>query len=220
MGKRVLLVEGKDDQHVMWNLFEARGVPDSFKVESPEADRDDDEGGVERLLEAIPRRLFERDLECLGILVDANDKGPEARWRAIRGRLLKAGYDGVPVEHSAQGTVFDLSLRPRTPRSVRVAVWIMPDNRSKGMLEDFVAGLIHEDDDMLPIVDNFLGSIPDEKQRFKDIHRTKARVHAWLAVSEKPGRPMGQALKADSRLNANHPTVEPFLDWIQRVFVK
>ena len=38
MGERVLLVEGQDDQHVMWNLFEVRGLPEVFEVKRPEAD--------------------------------------------------------------------------------------------------------------------------------------------------------------------------------------
>ena len=221
MGKRVLLVEGLDDQHVMWNLFEARRIAETFEVQRPDADGVADEsGGIETLLDSIRWRLATGDLERLAVVVDANDKGPAARWQAIRDRLVDAEFDGVPEEHSPDGTVFDLSLRPRTPRSIRFGVWIMPDNRSKGMLEDFVIGLIREDDEMLPRVDGFLDSIPEETQRFSDAHRPKARVHTWLAVGERPGRPMGQAIKADRQLDANHPTVQPFIDWVQRALVK
>ena len=221
MGKRLLLVEGKDDQHVMWNLFEVRRVVGAFEVECPEMDGNADEGGgIERLFDSLRWRLTTGELERLAVVVDANDKGPAARWQAIRDRLVNAGFDGVPTEHSPNGTVFDLSLRPQTPRSVRFGAWIMPDNRSTGMLEDFVAGLIHEDDDMLPMVDSFLGSISDDKRRFKKVHRPKARVHTWLAVGERPGRPMGQAIKADRLLDANHPSVGPFLDWVQNSLIE
>jgi hypothetical protein len=220
MGRRVLLVEGKDDQNVMWNLFEVRRIADAFKVECPETDgKVNESGGIETLLDSIRWRLTTGELECLAIVLDANDKGPAARWQAIRDRLVNAGFDGVPKEHSPDGTVFNLSLRPQSPRSVRFAVWIMPDNHSTGMLEDFVVGLIREDDDMLPIVDGFLDSIPRDKQRFTDAHRPKARVHTWLAIGERPGRPMGQAIKADRQLDANHPTVQPFLDWVQNALI-
>lgn len=220
MDNRILLVEGNDDLHVMTNLFEVRRVPDKFCVKLPDPNQKENErGGVEKLLDSLPRWLLTTDLERLAVVVDADDD-PAARWQSLRDRLVRAGIDNVPKECSEDGTVVKLLLPPEPRKPIQFGVWIMPDNRSKGMLEDFVFGLIHEDDDMLPIVDNFLGSIPDKKQRFKEVHRTKARVHTWLAVSEKPGRPMGQAIQADSRLNANHPTVEPFLDWIQRVFVR
>jgi hypothetical protein len=95
----------------------------------------------------------------------------------------------------------------------------MPDNQSRGMLEDFVTGMIHEEDEMLPRVNGFLDSIPDGQRRFTTAHRSKARIHCWLAVSERPGRPMGQAIKADQSLDANDPSVGPFLDWINRALV-
>ncbi len=220
MGKRILLVEGKNDRHVMWNLCEVRSVPETFKVECPDSDLDADEnGGIEKLLDAIPRRLLQSDLERLAVVVDADDRDPQARWEAIRGRLEGRGYKDVPTKLGDDGTVFDLSLRPQTPRSVRFGVWIMPDNRSTGMLEDFVAQLIREDDAMLPFVDRFIESIPDDQRRFKQPHLPKARIHSWLAVSETPGRPMGQAIKADRQLDANNPSVQPFLDWLDQALI-
>ncbi|NQT15489.1 MAG: hypothetical protein HQ582_22215 [Planctomycetes bacterium] len=226
MGKRVLLVEGQDDQHVMWNLFEVRGVTVTFTVERPKGEEDVQEDGHEAtsggdtvLLDSIRRWLLESDLECLAVVIDANDKGPAARWQAVRDRLARAGYNKVPNVLSPEGTVFELSLRPRTPRSVRFGAWIMPDNRSTGMLEDFVTALIRKDDPMFPLVDHFLESIPSPQRRFRPQHRPKARIHTWLAVGERPGRPMGQAIKADAQLDANHPTVQPFLNWIQAALV-
>ncbi|HUT92517.1 MAG TPA: DUF3226 domain-containing protein [Thermoguttaceae bacterium] len=226
MGKRILLVEGQDDQHVMWNLFEVRAVPKMFTVERPNPHENVEEGvgsgtdgGDTALLDSIRRWLLEVDLDCLAIVIDANDKGPAARWQSIRSRLLNAGYQSIPEKHSLKGTVFELPLAPRSPRSVRFSVWVMPDNQSTGMLEDFLAGLIREDDEMLPRVDGFLDSIPTEQRRFRPQHRPKARIHTWLAVGERPGRPMGQAIKADSQLDANHPTVQPFLDWVQVALV-
>jgi hypothetical protein len=228
MVTRILLVEGQDDQHVMWNLFEFRGISKTFEVECPKSEggmngetrRNKEDGGDRALLDSIPARLLEAELDCLAVVLDANDTGPKARWQSIRSRLLNAGYSDIPEEHAEGGTVFRLSLRPRTPRSVRFAAWIMPDNRSNGMLEDFVTGLIRDDDDMLPFVDQFLNSIPAVQRRYVPAHQPKARVHSWLAVSERPGRPMGQAIKADKHLDANHASVQPFLNWIQAALVE
>jgi hypothetical protein len=222
----------------MWNLFEVRRLPD-FHVLRPgdepggkyaghvirgrDAREGEEGGGDTKLLDSIPARLDASGLERLAVVIDAdyekNGKGVQSRWDSIRGQLAAEGYESLPKSPNTNGTVCNLpAVHGRKP--ICFGVWIMPNNRSEGMLEDFVAGLIHEDDDMLPIVDNFLGSISDEKRRFKEIHRAKARVHTWLAVSEKPGRPMGQAIKADRQLDANHPAVQPFLDWVQQALIE
>jgi len=232
MGIRVLLVEGDDDQHVMWNLFECRcpssevyvlrpaDAPDTHKpgwVSRGQPDGGSENGGGDRkLLDSIPARLDTSDLERLAVVIDANDKGPQARWDAIRQRLESEGYSGLPKSPGQAGTIVNFpSVGGRRP--IRFGAWVMPDNQSTGMLEDFVAGLIHEGDEMLPLVNRFLDSIP--QPRFIPQHRPKARIHTWLAVSERPGRPMGQAIRADTQLDANHPMVQPFLDWVQVALV-
>jgi len=220
MGKRILLVEGKDDLHVVCNLFQVRRIPQVFTVACPEPESGHDEGGgLPALLQSVPYQLASSDLERLAIVVDANDKGPGPRWQAIRDRLRSKGFDAVPKALSDDGATFDVVLQPNSPRSIRFGVWIMPDNKSPGVLEDFVAGMIHDGDEMLRRVDGFLKSILPDQRRFSDAHQPKARVHCWLAVSERPGRPMGQAIQADKYLDANHPSVGPFLGWIARALV-
>jgi hypothetical protein len=221
MGQRVLLVEGKDDLHVAKNLFQIRGVPEVFRVETPAGGAEKTAEGLNAVLESIPARLLETDLERLAVVLDADDKGPAARWQSIRLRLINKGYRGseIPEQHQHAGTVFDLSLLAGIPRSVRLATWFMPDNRAAGMVEDFVAGLIRGDDAMLPRVDQFLNSIPKSECRFSPSHLPKARIHTWLAVSECPGRPMGQAIQWDRSLDANHPSAQPFLDWVHKALI-
>jgi len=214
MGKRILLVEGKDDQHVIWNLCKVRGVPETFTVECPELkESEEDAGGIENLLDSIPARLDTSDLECLAAVIDANDKGASARWQAIRDRLRNAGHAHIPETHSPAGTVVDLS------DGIRFGVWVMPDNHSNGMIEDFVARMIREDDDMLIRVDDFLESIPEQKRRFTQKHQPKARIHSWLAVQKEPGKPMGQAIGTKKYLNADKAIVQPFLDWIKNALI-
>jgi hypothetical protein len=52
-GKRVLLVEGKDDEHVFKAIF------GQHKLEPP--DEIKEHGGITNLLEALPLRLLESD---------------------------------------------------------------------------------------------------------------------------------------------------------------
>jgi hypothetical protein len=225
MGERILLVEGDDDRHVLWNLFMVREVPKRFKIKHPgsrpQSVEEESAGGDTVLLESIRGWLVRSDLDCLAVILDADDKGPDARWQSVRQRLINAGCEvgGMPERHNENGVVFDLSLEPQTPRAIRFAAWFMPDNRSLGMIEDFVGRLIREDDAMMSRVDGFLDSIPRAERRFSPAHLAKARIHSWLAVSERPGRPMGQAIANDKHIDATHPSVQPFLDWVKKALL-
>ena len=229
MGVRILLVEGSDDQHVMWSLFNHLPENPGIFVCKPGDEPDfgdpgrvklgESEGGgadgVARLLESIPARLVTSGLERLTVVIDSDDKGPQARWDAIRQRLDNEGYKNLARTPTPEGTILELpSVSGRKP--LRFGVWIMPDNRSKGMLEDFLAQMIQDDDDMLPLVKDFLKSIP--KPHFSPTHRPKARIHSWLAVQEEPGTRMGLAITREY-LDANRDVVQPFLKWINHALI-
>ncbi len=70
-----LVVEGPDDQHVIWALCQQHSVAETFSVETTKS-------GVEALLESIKVRLMEPGLRTLGLVLDA-DENLERRWRAI-----------------------------------------------------------------------------------------------------------------------------------------
>ncbi len=203
MGKRVLLVEGNDDRHVMWAIFQANHVPDSFTVEVAE--------NVEKLLESIPVRLKTSDLESIAFLLDA-DESIDVRWSQVRDRLLASGCTNLPTTPDAHGTVAQIAGGPR------VGVWIMPNNQVPGILEDFLAFLVPKDDVLLPRVDQFLNEIPEAHRRFPPARLPKARMHAWLAIQEAPGKPLGQAITA-KYLDARCEHVATFIAWVQRALV-
>ena len=162
------------------------------KGRDPEdSDKQETLGGDAILVGCVRTWLKEADLECL-----ARDrsmrttKAPRHDGSSIRDRLANAGYAGIPDESQcAKEPSLSCPLRPQTPRSVRFGAWIMPDNRSKGMLEDFVRGLIRDDDSHASLSSiAFLDSIPEEQRRFSPTHEPKARIHSWLAV-ERAARP-------------------------------
>ena len=201
MGKRLLLVEGKDDQKVVESLCKTHGTEIAFEIEGG--------GGVERLLAQVPVRLKSSDLECLGVVLDA-DQDIEARWAQLRDGLRRAGYADVPDRPASEGTVI---VFRHELGSIRFGVWLMPNNRLPGILEDFLAFLVSPDDRMMPRVDGFLASIPEEDRAFP---LPKARIHSYLAVQREPGKPLGLAITC-GYLNARQETVRPFLDWLRRV---
>lgn len=204
-GGRVLLVEGKDDQHVIMHLCQNRGVPD-FEIEST--------GSVDQLLDSFPVRLkASEDGDILGVLIDA-DTGVDTRWQSLRGHLTRNGYENVPENPAPGGAILEPPADKLLPR---VGIWIMPDNRTPGMLEDFLAFLVPPDSRLFEHVKSSIAAIPDGERRFPQHRETKAVIHTWLAWQEEPGKPLGQAITA-RYLDAGADHVDPLITWITRLF--
>jgi hypothetical protein len=199
-----LLVEGKNDQHVVWALCEAYQLPETFDVLVP------GDGGVEAVLQDIPARIDEPGLQTLGIMLDA-DEDVQARWAGIHGRLAEVGYI-LPPQPVEAGCITDLPDRPK------VGIWVMPNNHLPGMLEDFVGFLIPQDDRLKPLAEKTLQSIEKKKLNlYRPTYRSKALLHTWLAWQETPGMPMGQAITAQVLLH-NQPLANRFVDWLRNLF--
>ncbi len=209
--KRILLVEGLNDKHVIWALLQHHKVAETFKVE--------DISGIDRRIENARVRLKALRtpdvLERLGIVLDADEDQPK-RWRQLQTALRDTTGVELPTEPAREGTILSLG-DGRT-----FGAWIMPDNHLPGKLEDFLSFLVPEGDKLMPAVDGFLGDLPsraDCPARFADKDHIKARIHAWLAIQEQPGRPMGQAITA-RYLDANAPMAVELIAWLKRLLVE
>lgn len=203
-----LLVEGKNDQHVIWALCKQHQLPETFSVEVP---MEEDGQGIEVLLNQLPIRLREENLQTLGIVVDA-DSDLAARWEAVRDKLMKSKYENIPKVPPAEGWVY------APPDLPRVGVWLMPNNQLPGMLENFVAQLIPFDDVLHPKAEAVLQEIEQDCLNcYTSVHRPKALIHTWLAWQKTPGMPMGQAITAKV-LSYDCAIAFSFVKWLQRLF--
>ena len=201
--KRLLWVEGKDDSALVQSLCKNQQVPEVFLIE--------DRQGFRNVLKGLGVELRRRGLERFGIVVDANGD-VDARWASIRNILLSEGYPEAPDSPAPDGTILS------APGRARVGAWLMPDNASPGMLEDFAARLIPADDYLWARAAEVVDGIPDEHRRFAAGHRSKAVVHTWLAWQETPGSPMGQAIGQGS-LPATAPDALRFVAWLRRLMI-
>ena len=204
MPKAELLVEGKNDQHVVWALCELYDIPESFSVVIPGE-------GVEDLLKSIPTRLKTSKSEMLGIILDA-DQDIKGRWASVCSKLEQAGYLGLPKNPDENGTIIEREKMPR------VGIWIMPNNKLSGMLEDFVSYLLPDDDRLGIKAKKVLAEIEAENlNKYPDIHHQKAFIHTWLAWQETPGQPMGLAITAHA-LAHDKEIAQKFVGWLNRLF--
>lgn len=195
---QVLLVEGTDDKHVVRHLTGHHEDVPEFCISDKE--------GSKKLLADIGAELRRPGRRAVGILVDANDD-LDSRWKAVAGRLREESIE-VPDSPETGGTIVD-----GTPR---IGIWLMPDNRSPGELEDFVSKMIPEDDPVWPLSQRYIDGIPEGHQKFAGKKIQRAKVHAWLATREDP-RLMGAAIGAGD-LRVDGPLSTTFAEWLRRLF--
>ena len=196
--RRVLLVEGQDDEHVAEHIWWRHRAEPTFCTLVKD--------GVDKLLDAIDTEIQAPGLQAMGILVDANDD-VSARWDAVKGRLALAKVD-LPHSPDPSGTIID--SRPR------VGVWLMPDNCSPGELEGFVAKMIPACDAVWPLSQRYIDGIPEADKKFSEKKQPRAQLYAWLAAREDP-RLMGMAIRARD-LEVDGPLCQEFVAWLTRLF--
>ena len=169
---RKLLVEGTTDQQVIPYLMEANGVD----WPKPPPVQIDPRGGASEILKAevAEAELGASGLEALGVVIDA-DGDASARWDEFR-KSWGSEFRDLPNQIPAEG------LDVFHARGPRLGVWIMPDNRLQGMLEDWLVGLIPDDSSTLyELAQDCVAEAKREQAAFKDVHKSKAEVRPYMA---------------------------------------
>lgn len=206
-GKKLLLVEGKDDEHIIKNICGrlSLGKIDTIKSSS----------GIDNLLDILPVELKSASsgtVERLGIILDA-DLNAGARWNCVRKILLENKYENIPKNISKKGTI--LATPKMQPSLPRLGIWIMPDNSDPGAIEDFLKFLIPNEDKLFPYAENVIAKLPI--RHFRDTYTSKALLYTWLAWQKEPGKPYGQAITA-KYLDTSLPAANIFVSWLREVF--
>ena len=195
---KILLVEGQDDKHVVRHLCDRHGSMPTFHTL--------DKGGVDKLLAAIGPEIKSPGRKVVGIVVDANDDW-KSRWDAVADKLKEANIQPPSVPHD-DGTIIC-----EVPR---IGIWLMPNNRSSGELEDFVRTMIPSEDPVWPLSVIYIDNIPVAARKFAADKALRAKLYAWLATREAPGR-MGSAI-GRGYLGVDDGPGATFVDWLQRLF--
>jgi hypothetical protein len=200
-----LLVEGDDekrvipyfmDEHVVWGNRENEWV-----VQIEQFD------GIDKMLKpgVIEAELKTPGLKALGIVVDANDHF-DSRWARIRERCHRVIGD-FPGDLPLEGLIH------QNEDGLRVGVWIMPDNRSVGMLETFLSYLLKPE--LSPLWDFARDSCARAREHgasYSPAHCDKANIHTYLAWLDPPGRSLHVSVLARA-LDARLPLGERFVRW-------
>lgn len=199
----LLLVEGPRDEEVFDQIIRSEG--DRFRISISAA------GGYQSLRSQLRVILKPgTDIERLAVVIDA-DTNLSSRWESISSAIRSAGYASVPRQPDTSGLVLEAADLPR------VGVWIMPNNRLPGKLEDFLTMLVPESDTLIDRARLAVKEIPAESRLFAEVHEIKAVIHTWLAWQKEPGTPLSLAITR-KYFPTDGPLVGEFIAWLNRVF--
>lgn len=207
-----LLVEGKTERLVIPELMEARGVFWEDETYDYPVEIKATFDGVDDLLKpaTISTELKESGREIIGIIVDANSDA-EKRFTRIRNGCREQ-FPELAEELPEDGLI-------QTNGDKKLGIWLMPDNKSHGMLETFLTFLApDEQDQLVQYAEKTCSRAKDDLgAEYREAHFDKAKIYTWLAWQDEPGRQLHQAVK-ESVLSPSSECASPFVDWFCQLF--
>ncbi|MFZ2726115.1 MAG: DUF3226 domain-containing protein [Methylococcaceae bacterium] len=210
--KKILLVEGINDCHVIKHLCLKHSLKETFKTY--------DCGGYEELIKKIqPILKLEKHPDIIGMVVDADkpEDNPNLNsvFQSISDRLKKVcNAYSIPKNVSQGGIII-----PAVDIYPKIGIWFMPNNSDIGMLENFLMKLaINTNEDSLNFARECVQSAKDKGfTSFRDVQHAKAIIHTYLAWHDEPGDTLGKAIRA-SNIDSHAPLAIDFINWLKELF--
>lgn len=209
MGKEnILLVEGPNDRGVIQGLMERHHVDQMFTFVIA--------AGIENLLQQLD--LYLKNAAAYGVIgmvVDA-DTDADSRWQQLRDRLMKTGrYACKKMPLNDGGMIIEAEEQEL---DAKVGIWIMPDNKYRGTLENFLLQMVPDGDGLMNEVERELAHLEEVNlRRYRDIDKNKAKVHTYLAWENKPGTSLKTAI-ASRVLDPDADIAKLFIMWLRRLY--
>jgi len=210
-----LFFEGENDLYPVGHLIDLLPGPSTDFYERTPKDKGNrvglkEFGGYDSLRERFPITIRNGStLRRIGIVADANSH-PRRRWQSLTDAVAEIGPAQLPATPPETGWVGELELPDRT---ITLGLWMMPNNRDSGAVENFLLELIPEDDRLLPLAESCLETVPEEERP----DEAKALVRTWLAWQDEPGRPLGPAI-TEGYFDLDEEPAQRFIDWTRRLF--
>ncbi len=174
--KILLIGEGKDEVRFFKSLLKFLDIS-HIGVEDYEG-----KDKLEKYLKTLKTRPGFSQLTSIGITRDADNLPPKSAFDSICSRLLKVG---LPVPRN---------MAEKTTETPSINIFIFPNNRDSGMLEDLCLESV-KDDGTMSCVEQYLECVKNNANREPN-NFAKAKLHAWLASKEIPDKRLGEAAEA------------------------
>lgn len=217
MGQRILLVEGPADSF-FYAAFVRHLRIKGVKI-TPPAEYGAKINSKSNAIHVLPTLLDQLDdgsVSSIGLVVDAD-------YEATGGLGFRKTLD--QIVHKIQSHGFEINpikqphgfLFSHPDGLLPFGVWIMPNNKTEGMLEDFIKESIRADD-QVRLRDSAVEVVASLKNPlFKEIHRSKAEVATWLAWQKTPGEKLESTIDGNL-VDLTSPACSTFSEWLRTVF--
>lgn len=193
--KNQLLVEGKDDESFFAALLTHLNINNiQIQIYSSTSE-------LKPFLDVLLKTSNFYTVTKLAIIRDA-DENAESAFQSVCGYLKK---NNLPI--------------PKNPLiytglPLKIGIFILPDNKSTGMLETLCIKSV-ENDPIMPCVESYLECIKDKLgKKPNNIH--KARLHAYLSSRDEAGLLLGQAAYKKHFL-WEHPVFKDLIDFLTQL---
>ncbi len=217
--KAVLLVEGQGDVDFFEALLRKRQLLDKIDITPPKnyGQKANTVSHFPKLINLLTKRLQKGEIQQVGIIADADyvsGGGFQQRWKTLTTQLAQNGYriPSNPPKSPYTGSLFQHAdgLAP-------IGLWLMPDHKNNGMLEDLIKQTVSGDEQhqLLKTARTCLKKLP--VTLFSDYHQTKAIVYTWLAWQKRPGQTLDVAINGHL-INLQSTEMQGFINWLDQVF--
>lgn len=214
----LLLVEGESDRSFFEAVCADLGLHAAVRVAPPRdvGGRSNTKQGVINHLPLLAHQLADGSLKRLAAVVDAD-------YVSTSG----LGFAGTSQQIEIKLQTSGFTLARRAPRDhglafthpdglADIGVWIMPNNRDEGSLEDFLHRCVAANEQPLfTHAQTVVNELPAPK--FAATQRGKAELATWLAWQSHPGRGPQHALR-DGLFATTTPPFKDLQDWLRRIF--
>jgi len=171
--------------------------------------------GIKNVRNALIEQIEAPTVTNVGIIVDANSKGPKARFDSVKNTLkqyLPEVNNWEFEENPEAGWVTEVAP------DFTIGLWVMPNNKDFGYFEHFLTQLIDPEDDSMKAAHRMLEEVAKSGyQRFVDLRAQKALLSLFLAIQEEPGMSATTALRK-GLIRHNHPLAARFVKWYEATF--
>lgn len=219
MGVKILLVEGEADEGLFSVICREAGLGVTVTVSTPKnrGAEENGKGNALNLLPSLIEQMSDGQVERLALVVDADFKdtdglGYQGTLDKITEILEKHKYHITPPLKPRPGGYTISHTDGLSP----FGLWIMPNNGTDGLLEDFIkSSVVTADADLLQHAVDTVGKLPSQK--FKPIHRSKAEVATWMAWQKNPGQSL-RGVVGGKLVDFESGPGKQLVDWLRTVY--
>lgn len=212
----ILVVEGESDQRFFEQLCKMLGLHTTVKVAPPralQAGAYNTKQGVFNYLPTLLRQLDDGELTRLGVAVDA-DSPPNGGFPATQ---ALANRSFAPFGYTLKATQTAGLVYEHHDGLADVGVWVMPDNQTPGILEDWAQQCLSpQERTLFDHARSAVQTLP-EPPRFRPLQRSKAEVATWLAWQTQPGHGLDRAV-AENRFDTASHGYQQLTAWLDQIF--